>query len=76
MLGDYLCCLDSTTVVADTFQYFLDFVHEAIMKNGFGKFDDTKVARTFVHVLLASRAFEIAIDGTEMRIVWTFFTRF
>ena len=45
------------------------------MVDRFSQLDHTKVTRALSHVLFASRAFELTIDGTEMRIVGAFFTR-
>lgn len=45
------------------------------MKDWSSQLDDTKVARAFGLIFLASRTPEVSIDGTEMRIIWTSLTR-
>lgn len=68
-------CFDLATVEADRLQNLLDFPHEAIVIDWSCKLDDTKMTRTFRHVLFTSTALEIAIDRPEMRIVRTFLAR-
>ena len=70
-----LDCLDFTAAVADSLENLLDLVHEAIVVDGNSKLDDTEVARTLLLVFFTSGTAEVAIDGTEMRIVRTFLTR-
>ena len=67
--------LDFTAAVADSLENLLDLVHETIVVDRNSKLDDTKVARTFLLVFFTGGASEVAIDGTEMRIVRTFLTR-
>jgi hypothetical protein len=71
----YIDSLDLATVMTDSLEDLLDLVHEAVVIDGLGELDDTKVADTLLHVLFASGASEVAIDGSEMRIVRTFLTR-
>jgi hypothetical protein len=68
-------CLDFATVVADSLQDLLDFVHEAIVEDWGGQLDHTKVTGTFGHVLFTCTASEVAVDCSEMRIVRTFLSR-
>lgn len=62
--------------MANGLQDFLDLTHEPIVIDGSSKLDDSKVAWALSHVLFTSTAFEIAIDGSKMRIVRTFLSRF
>ena len=39
------------------------------MKNRLCQFDVTKVTRTFRHILVASGALELSVDGTKSRVV-------
>jgi hypothetical protein len=50
-------------------------VRLTVMVDRHRQLDDSKVTRTLGHVLFAGGTFEVAIDGTQMRIVQTFFSR-
>lgn len=61
--------------VADGLEDLLDLLDEARVEDRFGKFDVTKVARAFRHVLSASLALELAINRSKQRIVQAAVTR-
>ena len=61
--------LDFATVVTDSLEKFLDLVQEAVMVDRLCQLDNTKVAGTDFLVLFTGSALEVAIDGTEMRVV-------
>lgn len=67
--------LDFSTVVADSLENLLDLLEKAVVVDWNVQFNDTKMTRAFGLIFFASSALEVSIDGTEMRIVRTFFTR-
>lgn len=55
--------------MADNFQNLLDLLDESWVVNRLGQLNVPKVARTFGHVLIASGALELTVDGTQSGIV-------
>ena len=61
--------------MADNFQQLLSLLKKAGVKDRFSQLDVAKVTWTFGHILIASRALELPIDGTQSRVVQSILTR-
>lgn len=55
--------------MADHLQQLLDFLNETRVINRLCQFDVSKMARTFSHILIAGRAFELSVDRSKARVV-------
>jgi hypothetical protein len=65
----YIFGFDLATIVTNSLQNLLHFCKETIVVDWLRQLDDTKVTWTNILILFAGSALEVAIDGSEMRIV-------
>jgi len=61
--------------VADNLQQLLSLLKKAGVKDRLRQLDVTEVTRTFRHILIASSALELPIDGTQARVVQSSISR-
>lgn len=61
--------------MADGLEDLLDLLQKTVVEDWSRQLDDTEVARALDLIFFASRAPEVSIDGSEMRIVWTSLAR-
>lgn len=61
--------------MTDNLQQLLSLLKKAGVEDRLGQLDVTKVTRTFGHILVASSALELSIDGTQARVVQSSISR-